>query len=58
MPGTVEHKPTAECPMTAPHDPALCGLVQARRRRSEEMNALSERRRAEEREREARRRAR
>lgn len=57
MPDTVEHKPAAECPMTAPHDPALCGLVQARRRRSEQMNAAIERQRAEERERATGRRA-
>jgi hypothetical protein len=42
------HKATAECGITGPHDPALCGIVQARRRRSAAMQEAIERQLAEE----------
>ncbi len=43
MPDLITHKADPACPMTAPHDPANCGLVAARRRRSAEMNAAMDR---------------
>jgi hypothetical protein len=49
MPDPVLHKPTADCGITGPHDPALCGIVRARHRRSEEMQAEMERQLEEER---------
>jgi ribosomal protein L18E len=57
MPETVQHKSHPECSITQPHDPAICGLVTARRQRSAEMNAAIERQLAEEHERERRRKA-
>lgn len=55
MPDLVAHKADPACPMTGPHDPATCGLVAARRRRSAEMNAAMDRQEQEEEERRARR---
>ncbi|HET7600734.1 MAG TPA: hypothetical protein VFK09_10595 [Gemmatimonadales bacterium] len=49
----IEHKPTAECQVTAPHDEAICGIVAGRHRRSAEMNAAIERQLEAERERAA-----
>ncbi|HEY6947800.1 MAG TPA: hypothetical protein VI297_03205 [Gemmatimonadales bacterium] len=43
MPDLVTHKADPACSMTGPHDPASCGLVAARRRRSAEMNAAMDR---------------
>lgn len=51
MPDLVTHKADQACPMTGPHDPAICGLVAARRRRSAEMNAAMDRQEQEEQER-------
>ena len=50
----VTHKADLACPMTGPHDPANCGLVAARRRRSAEMNAAMDRQQEEEKERRTR----
>jgi hypothetical protein len=55
MPELITHKADPLCPMTGPHDPALCGLVAARHRRSAEMNAAIDRQEREEQERQARR---
>jgi hypothetical protein len=49
------HKPTADCTITGPHDSESCGIVQARRRRSAEMQSEIERQLADERTRAARR---
>ena len=54
MPDRVAHKADPACSMTEPHDPQICGLVAARRRRSAEMNAAIARQEQEERERESR----
>jgi hypothetical protein len=54
MPDRVTHKADPACPMTGPHDPANCGLVAARRRRSAEMNAAMDRQKQEEEERRVR----
>ena len=43
MPDPITHKPTADCSITSPHDPELCGIVRARRARAAEMQALIER---------------
>jgi hypothetical protein len=43
MPEPITHKATPDCVITGPHDPELCGIVQARRRRSAEMQAEIER---------------
>lgn len=43
MSDLVTHKADPACPMTGPHDPAVCGLVAARRQRSAEMNAAMDR---------------
>jgi hypothetical protein len=51
MPKLIQHKPTAACPITAPHDEAICGIVRTRHHRSAEMNAAIERQTAEERQR-------
>ncbi len=51
MPKLTQHKSSAACPMTAPHDEAICDLVRARHQRSAEMNAAIERQLAEERDR-------
>jgi hypothetical protein len=40
MPDPVLHKPTADCSITGPHEPAICGIVHARHRRSAEMQAV------------------
>ncbi|HEU4587378.1 MAG TPA: hypothetical protein VFS11_01925 [Gemmatimonadales bacterium] len=48
MPKVIQHKPTSACPITAPHDESICGIVVARHRRSAEMNAVIERQTAEE----------
>lgn len=48
MPKVIQHKATAACPITAPHDESICGIVVARHRRSAEMNAAIERQTAEE----------
>jgi hypothetical protein len=42
------HKTTADCGITGPHDPAICGIVQARQRRSAAMQEAIERQLAEE----------
>jgi hypothetical protein len=42
------HKATADCGITGPHDPAICGIVQARQRRSAAMQEAIERQLAEE----------
>jgi hypothetical protein len=42
------HKATADCGITGPHDPAICGIVQARQRRSAAMQETIERQLAEE----------
>jgi hypothetical protein len=42
MPTPLTHKPTADCTITGPHEPELCGIVRARRRRSAEMQAAIE----------------
>jgi hypothetical protein len=55
MPELIIHKADPACPMTAPHDPAICGLVAGRHRRSAEMNAAIERQEKEEEERQAKR---
>ncbi len=49
MPEPIIHKPTADCTITGPHDETICGIVQARRRRSAQMQAEIERQLAEER---------
>lgn len=54
MSDLVTHKADPACPMTGPHDPATCGLVAARRRRSAEMNAAMDRQEEEEKERRTR----
>jgi hypothetical protein len=46
-----QHKPSSACPITAPHDEAICGIVQARHRSSAEMNAAIDQQTAKERER-------
>jgi hypothetical protein len=51
MPKLIQHKPTATCPITAPHDEAICGLVRTRHRRSAEMNAAIDQQTADERQR-------
>jgi hypothetical protein len=43
-----QHKASKVCPITAPHDEALCGIVQARHRRSAEMNTAIDQQTAEE----------
>jgi len=43
MPDLITHKATADCVITGPHDPELCGIVRARRRRSAEMQVEIER---------------
>ena len=48
MAESLTHKATAECGITGPHDPALCGIVQARRRRSAAMQEAIERQLADE----------
>jgi hypothetical protein len=58
MPRLIEHKPTAECPMTAPHDESICGIVAGRHRRSAEMDEAMERQLATEHQRAAARAAR
>ena len=42
------HKATADCGITGPHEPAICGIVQARQRRSAAMQETIERQLAEE----------
>jgi hypothetical protein len=49
MPEPIIHKATTDCSITGPHDPELCGIVGARRRRSTEMQELIERQLEEER---------
>ena len=49
MPELITHKATADCIITGPHDPELCGIVRARRQRSAEMQAAIERQLEEER---------
>jgi hypothetical protein len=44
----VTHKATADCGITGPHDPAICGIVQARQSRSAAMQEAIERQLAEE----------
>jgi hypothetical protein len=48
MAESLTHKATVECGITGPHDPALCGIVQARRTRSAAMQEAIERQLAEE----------
>ena len=55
MPELITHKADPACPMTGPHDPAICGLVADRHRRSAEMNAAIDRQEKEEQERQSRR---
>ncbi|HEX5387661.1 MAG TPA: hypothetical protein VFW66_13230 [Gemmatimonadales bacterium] len=52
MPDLTQHKATPECPMTAPHDWASCGIVRARHRCSASMNEKIEQQIRDERERE------
>ena len=55
MPELITHKADPACPMTGPHDAAICGIVAARHRRSEVMNAAIDRQEKEEQERQSRR---